>query len=298
MRVFVTGASGHIGSAVVPELLRAGHEVVGLARSDTAAATLRQAGAQVRRGSLDEVDTLRSAAAEADGVIHLAYMHDAPAHVDAAAADRRAIEVIGAAMEGTGKPFVGTSGTLVLAPGRVGTEQDPPDPRAPAAPRNAAENTAIALAERGIRSSVVRLAPTVHSSLDHVGFIPALIGIAREKRAAAFVGDGTNRWPAVHTLDAACLYRLAWETAAAGTRWHGADDEGVPFREIAEAIGRHLGVPVVSIPPEAAGAHFGWLSFAVTADNPTSAALTRRHLGWQPTHPRLLPDLEAGHYFG
>ncbi|MFF3503347.1 SDR family oxidoreductase [Streptomyces sp. NPDC003247] len=297
MRVFITGASGHIGSALVPELRAAGHEVVGLARSDASAEALREAGAEIRRGTLDDVDVLRDTAAEADGVIHLAYLHHAPAHVDAAAVDLVAINAIGDALAGSGKPFVGTSGTLVLPPGRPGTERDAPDPAAPAARRVPAEEAAVALARRGVRSSVVRLAPTVHSSLDHHGFVPTLIGIARRTGVSAFVGDGTNRWPAVHTKDAARLYRLALETASTGARWHGAADEGVPFRDIAEVIGHRLSLPVVSVPPEQAADHFGWLSFAVTADNPTSSSLTRRLLKWRPEHPALLADLDEDHYF-
>ncbi|MEO3785531.1 SDR family oxidoreductase [Actinocorallia sp. B10E7] len=297
MRVFITGASGHIGSALVPELRAAGHAVVGLARSDASADALRDVGAEVRRGTLDDLDVLREAAAEADGVIHLAYVHDAPAHVDPAAIDLRAINAIGDALAGSGKPFVGTSGTLVLPPGRVGTEQDAPDPAGPAAHRVPAEEAAVALARRGVRSSIVRLAPTVHSSLDRRGFIPTLIDIARRTGVSAHPGEGANRWPAVHTLDAVRLYRLALETASAGSRWHGAADEGVAFRDIAETIGRHLGLPVVDIPPEQVREHFGWLSFAVSADNPASGSLTRRLLGWRPEHPDLLADLDEGHYF-
>ena len=257
------------------------------------------AGAAVHRGSLDDPNSLREAVLAADGVIHLAYIHDAAIQgLDAAAADLKAIETIGAALEVLDKPFVGTSGTLVRSPGRVGTEDDTPSPDAPAAPRIAAENAVVALAERGIRSSVVRLAPTVHSSLDHHGFIPRLISIARDKGVAAFIADGANRWPAVHTLDAAHLFRLALEAAPAGSRLHGVGDEGVPFRDIAGVIGHHLNLPVVSITSEEAGEHFGWLSALVVIDNPTSSALTQELLGWRPMHPGLIPDLEEGHYFG
>lgn len=297
MRVFVTGASGHIGSALVPELRRAGHEVVGLARSDASAASLHEADAEVRRGTLDDLDVLQDAATKADGVIHLAYRHDAPAGIDPAAVDLRAINAMGDALAGSGKPLVGTSGTLVLPPGRFGAEHDPPDPGSPAAPRVPAEEAAVALAQRGVRSSVVRLAPSVHSSLDTYGFVPTLIGAARRTGVSAFVGDGANRWPAVHTLDAAQLYRLALETASAGSRWHGADDKGVAFRDIAEVIGRRLGLPTVSIPAGQAAAHFDWLSFAVPADNPTSSSLTRQLLEWRPEHRGLIPDLEEDHYF-
>ncbi len=299
MRVFVTGASGHIGSAVIPELLGAGHEVVGLARSDASAATLTAAGAKVHRGTLDDLDSLRDAATASDGVIHLAFKHEAmrSGNVDdAIEADRRAIETISDALGGTAKPLVGTSGTLLLTYaglGRAGTEADVID----GGGRVDAENAVIALAERGVRSSVVRLPPTVHSSLDHHGFVPTLIGIARDKGVAGYVGDGSNRWPAGHTLDAAHLYRLALEAAPAGSRLHAVGDEGVPFREIAEVIGRHLDVPVVSIQPEDAADHFGFLGSLVSLDNPTSSAWTRELLGWQPTHPGLIEDLDQGHYF-
>ncbi|WP_433523058.1 SDR family oxidoreductase [Nocardia pseudovaccinii] len=299
MRIFITGASGHIGSAVIPELLDAGHEVVGLARSDEAAAVVAKAGADVHRGDLDDLDNLRAAAAAADGVIHLAFKHEAMQTGDyagAIAADLRAIETIGDALAGTGKPFVGTSGTLTLASAgltRAGIEADALD----AGPRVDAENAVVALADRGVRSAVVRLPPTVHSSLDHYGFVPILIATARDKGVAAYVGDGSNRWPAGHTLDAAHLYRLALETAPAGSRLHAVDDEGVPFREIAEAIGRHLDLPVISILPEQADAYFGFLGPLVALDNPTSSAWTRELLTWKPTHPGLIEDLDQGHYF-
>ena len=299
MRVFVTGASGHIGSALVPELLAAGHEVVGLARSEASAAALKAAGAEVQRGSLDDFASLRSAAAAADGVIHLAYKHDLAFGGDyagAAAADLRAIEALGAALVGSNKPLVVTSGTLLLAhaaAGRVGTEDD----RLAGGPRADSENAAIALAAHGVRSSVVRLAPTVHSALDRGGFVPSLIELARRNGFAAYVGDGANRWPALHTLDAARLYRLAVEAAPAGTRLHGAADEGVPFRAIAEAIGRGVGVPARSISPEDAGKSLGALAVLAQLDNPTSSARTREILRWQPEHPGLLADLALRHYF-
>jgi nucleoside-diphosphate-sugar epimerase len=296
VRVFVTGASGHIGSAVVPELLQAGHQVVGLARSDSSAAVLEAAGAEVRRGHLDDLDGLAEAAAAADGVIHLAFKHESMRTGDFAGAvgsDLRAIEAIGAALDGSGKPFVSTSGTLMLPlsgiTGRAGTESD----AAEAGPRIDAENTVIALAERGVRSSVVRLPPLVHSSLDRHGFAPTLIAIARDTGVAGYAGDGANRWPAVHTLDAARVYRLALETAVAGTRLHAVGDHGVPFRDIAAAIGRKLALPTASMEAE----HFSFLSAFVAVDNPVSSALTRQWLAWQPTHPGLIEDLAQDHYF-
>jgi len=299
MRVFVTGASGHVGSALIPELLSAGHEVVGLARSDTSAAALAAAGVAVHRGDLDDLAGLRQAAAAADGVIHLAFKHESMVTGDyagAADADLKALNAMADALAGTGKPLVSTSGTLLLAQaaaGRTGTETD----AAESGPRIDSENAVIAFAGRGIRSSVVRLPPTVHSSLDHHGFIPTLIAIARDKGVSGYVGDGSNRWPAGHTLDAAHLYRLALESAPAGSRLHAVGDEGVQFREIAEVIGRRLGVPAVSIPAADAGEHFGFLGALVSIDNPTSSRLTQELLGWKPEHPGLIEDLEEDHYF-
>jgi nucleoside-diphosphate-sugar epimerase len=296
MRVFVTGASGHIGSAVVAELIEAGHDVVGLARSESSAAALSAAGAEVQRCTIDDLDILRKAAAEADGVIHLAFKHDLNDLVAAAAADLPAVETMGDALEGSGKPFVVTSGTLLLSRaglGRPGTELD----TLPGGPRIDSENATIATAERGVRSSVIRLSPLVHSTLDHHGFTHRLIATARDKGVSGYVGDGSNRWPAVHTLDAAHMYRLALESAPAGSRLHGVADEGVPFRDIAEVIGRHLGLPVGSIAPEDADDHFGFLGPFVTLDNPTSNKLTRELLDWQPVNPGLIEDLDLGHYF-
>lgn len=292
MRVFVTGATGFIGSAVVRELLGAGHRVVGLARSDKAASALTAAGVDAHRGSLDDLDSLRRGASEADGVVHLAFQHDFSNFAAAAETESRAIEAIGSALEGTGKPLVVTSGTLGLAPGRLGTEDDA---SAQTTPRRS-EEAAFSLAGRGVRASVVRLAPSVHGLGDR-GFVHALIGIARETGFAAYIGDGLNRWPAVHRLDAARLFRLALEKGSAGAVYHGVADEGVPFREIAGVIGRRLNLPARSISSEEAEAHFGWLAFAATADNPASSARTRERLGWTPVQPGLIPDLEAGHYF-
>ena len=299
MRVFVTGASGHIGSAVVPELLAAGHQVVGLARSDASATALQDAGAEVRRGDLDDLEGLADAVAGADGVIHLAFKHEAMRSGDfpaAIAADLRAIETIGAALEGSGKPFVSTSGTLMLTLGgitdRPGTEHDAIE----AGPRVDAENKVIALSERGVRSSAIRLPPIVHSTLDHHGFAPTLIAIARDSGASGYIADGSNRWPSVHTLDAARVYRLALETAPAGSRLHAVAEPGIPFRDIAEAIGRELDVPATSIPAESAGEHFSFLAPFVGLDNPTSSTITRQLLGWEPDQPGLIEDLSEGHY--
>ena len=300
MRVFVTGASGHIGSAVIPELLQAGHEVVGLARSDEAAATIEAAGAAVQRGTLDDLDVLAQTAQDADGAIHLAFKHDWMRTGDfgaAVAADFDAVRTIGEALAGSGRPFVTTSGTMMLAlggiSGRAGTEDDV----IAGGPRVDAENHVISLAAQDVRTSVVRLPPSVHSDLDHHGFVPTLIGIARDKGYAAYVDDGASRWPAGHTLDAARLYRLALESAPAGSRLHAVGDEGIPFREIAETIGSMLDVPVRSIDAEDSDDYFGFLSRFVVLDGPVSSALTRERTGWEPEQPGLIEDMRQGHYF-
>jgi nucleoside-diphosphate-sugar epimerase len=306
MRVFVTGASGFIGSAVVPELIGAGHQVVGLARSGASAQALAAAGTEVHRGTLDDLDGLHAAAAASDGVIHLAFKHDLAFSGDfpgAADADRRAIETIGEALAGTDRPFLIASGTLGLAPGRLATERDGHADDSSATPliggaemRAANAQTTLALTSRGVRSSVVRLPPTVHGEGDQA-FVATLIGVARAAGVSGYLGDGSNRWPAVHRLDAARLFRLALETAPAGSVLHAVADEGVPVRSIAGVIGRHLDLPVVAISAADAPAHFGWLAGFLAADSPASSALTRELLGWQPTHPGLIADLDAGHYF-
>jgi nucleoside-diphosphate-sugar epimerase len=296
MRVFLTGASGFIGSAVVEELLAAGHDVLGLARSDEAARVLADAGAEVHRGSLEDLASLRAGAAGTDGVIHTAYIHDFSQMEHSAQTDLRAIETLGVALEGSDRPLVVTCGTALVGPGRVVTEEDFPPSGSASHPRSASERAALALASHGVRSSVVRPAPSVHGVGDH-GFIPFIIGIARTKGVSAYVDDGTNRWPAVHRLDAAQLYRLALEQAAAGSVLHAIADEGVATGEIAEVIGRHLDLPVASVAREHAGEHFGWMAAFLGLDIPASSALTRERMGWEPTHPGLLDDLEAGHYF-
>jgi nucleoside-diphosphate-sugar epimerase len=296
MRVFVTGASGWIGSAVVPELIGAGHEVLGLARSDASATALEAAGASVHRGDLNAVESLRSGARQSDGVIHLAYVHDFSQFDENARIDLRAIQAMSGELEGTGKPLVIASGTGLLAPGRVATERDTAGPDHPLRARAVNEEFTLALAEKGIRSASVRLAPTVHGDGDH-GFIAMVVNIAREKGVSAYVGDGSHRWPGVHRLDAAHLFRLALENAPAGTVLHAISDEGVPLKAVAEVIGRHLEVPATSIPAEEATAHFGWLGGLLSADIPASSTLTRELMNWQPVQPGLLEDLEKGHYF-
>jgi nucleoside-diphosphate-sugar epimerase len=295
MRVFVTGASGWIGSAAIAELIEAGHEVLGLARSDDAAAAVSALGAEVYRGTLEDVDGLRTAAKEADGVVHMGYVHDFSRMEDAAATDRRVIEVVGEALAGTQRPLVVASGVMGLGTGQTVTEQDTTD--SSAHPRIANAIAALALAERGVRSSIVRFAPTVHGNGDH-GFVARLVAIARDKGVSAYIDDGANHWPAVHRLDAGKLVRLAVDGAPPGSVLHGVAEEGVPTRRIAEAIGHQLDVPVVSIPSMQAVEHFDWLGRFWAIDCVASNDLTRALLGWQPTHLGLIEDLEEGHYTG
>lgn len=295
MRVFVTGASGWIGSAVVPELLAAGHEVVGLARSDASAAAVRAAGAQVRRGDLDDADGLRAAADGADAVVHLAFKHDFADLPAAGGTERAVVEAIGTALEGSDRPFLFASGVAVLAPGRISTEHDTPA-GGPDAPRGGGERLALSYAERGVRTVALRFAPTVHGEGDP-GFVAALVAAARRRGVAGHVGDGANRWPAVHRSDAARAVVAALERSEAGSAVHVVAEEGVPAQRIARAIGEGLDVPVVPVAPDAAPEHFGWIGGFFALDVPASSALTRERLGWTPTGVDLLTDLAAGHYF-
>jgi nucleoside-diphosphate-sugar epimerase len=295
MKVFVTGATGFIGSAVVQELLTAGHQVLGLVRSDQAAAALAQRGVEAHRGELSDLDSLAAGARACDGVIHTAFIHDFSQYEANAQTDQRALAAMARALEGTNKPLVATSATTVLAPGRIGTEADAPAQGAPGHIRAASE-AVLTAAERGVRVSVVRLPPSVHGQGDRA-FVPALIDVARRTGMAAYVGDGDNRWPAVHRLDAAQLFRLALEHATPGSRLHGVGEEAVPMRAIAEAIGQGLGVPVRRLSVDEAAAHFGWLSLFVAIDNPTSSAWTRESLGWSPQRPGLLDDMRDSGYF-
>jgi nucleoside-diphosphate-sugar epimerase len=293
MRVFVTGATGFVGSAIVRELIDAGHQVLGLARSDEGAKSLTGAGADVHRGSLEDLESLRSGAAAADGVIHTAFIHDFSNYGPAAEADRRAIETLGGVLAGSDRPLIVTSGSLLAQrQGPLATEEDAPNPNFP----RKSEEAALALAAGGVRASVLRLSPSVHGNGDH-GFVPRLIGIAREKGVSAYIGDGLNRWPAVHRLDAAHLYRLALEKSSVGARYHGVADEGIPTREIAEVIGGQLSVPVVSKSREEAADHFGWIAHFFGIDAPASSALTQERLRWRPTGVGLIADLKAEHYF-
>jgi nucleoside-diphosphate-sugar epimerase len=295
MRIFVTGATGFIGSTIVPELINAGHEVLGLTRSEAGAKSLTAAGAQVHRGDLNDLESLSKGAALSDGVIHTAFIHDFSRFQEVCEVDRRAIETLGAALAGSDRPLLITSGTGIAssAPGRPATEEDAPDSAHPI-PRVASELATASLAAKGLRVGVMRL-PQVHNTVKQ-GLVTYAIELARQKGVSAYVGDGRNRWPAVHVLDAARLYRLAFEKLETGARYHAVAEEGVPMRDIAEVIGQGLKVPVVSVSPEEAPAHFGWLAAFAGRDLPASGALTKKRLGWQPTGPGMIADLEQMRY--
>jgi nucleoside-diphosphate-sugar epimerase len=292
MRVFVTGATGFVGSAVVAGLIAAGHSVTGLTRSDAGAATLTAMGATVHQGSLEDHASLRNGAAASDGVLHLAFNHDFSKFADNCELDRRAIMALGEELKGSERPLIVTSGVALLAPGRLATEDDAAARHFPRVSEAAAED----LAEQGVRAGIVRLPPTTHGEGDH-GFVPRLIAIAREKGAAAYIGDGNNRWPAAHRVDAARVYRLALEQGASARRYHAIAEEGVPFKVIAEVIGKRLGLPVVSKSPDEAETHFGWFARFAAVDIPTSSAKTRAALGWAPKEKGLIEDLDQPYYF-
>ena len=294
MRVFLTGATGFVGSAVTKELISAGHQVLGLTRSDKGAAALKAAGAEPHHGDLENLDSLRAGADSTDGTIHCGFIHDFSNFAHSCEVDRQAIETVGATLAGSDRPFLITSGLAGFAPGRLATEEDAPAPGT--FPRAESERLVLGFADRGVRAGVVRLSPSVHGEEDH-GFVPMIINMAREKGVSAYIGEGTNRWGGVHRLDAAVLYRLALEKGTAGTRHHGVADEGVPTREIAETIGRRLNLPVRSLSAEEAKAHFGWMAMFFGMTLAASSALTRGRLGWEPTRPGLLADLDQEHYF-
>ncbi|MDR1073563.1 MAG: SDR family oxidoreductase [Treponema sp.] len=296
MKIFVTGATGYIGSAVVKELVAAGHEALGLARSDKAAAALAAAGVAAHRGSLEDLESLKSGVAMSDGVIHTAFLHDFSNFAAACETDRRAIEAIGATLENSNRPFVIASGLAGLNPGGVATEEIAAAPPTFSTPRSATETALIEMASRGVRSAAVRIAPTAHGPGDH-GFISQIIKIAQTKGISAYIGDGNNRWPAVHVLDAAKLFRFALEKAPAGTRVHAVAEEGIPFREIAAVISRRLQAPLVSISAEEAAGHFGWLGNIIGLDTPASSVITQKSLNWRPSQPSLLSDMNSDAYF-
>ena len=295
MRVFVTGATGWVGSTVVQDLIAAGHQVLGLCRSDDKAAALAAAGARVHPGTLQDLDSLKSGASQSDAVIHTAFNHDFSKFAENSADEQRAIEAIGVVLEGSDRPLIATSGMALLAPGGIATEQRPPRPASASFPRNP-EAAIAALVARGVCATTVRLPPSVHGHGDH-GFVPILIGIARQKGVSAYIGDGVNRWPAVHRLDAARVYRLALERGVEAGPFHAVAEEGVPFKEIAEVIGRRLNIPVVAQSPEAAAEHFGWFARFAAIDCAASSERTRSLLGWRPEQPGLIADVDHPAYF-
>lgn len=294
MRVFVTGATGFIGTAIVQELINAGHNVLGLARSDASAKKLIEAGADVHRGDLEDLDSLRRSADQSDGVIHAGFIHDFTRFKEVCEIDKKAIETIGEVLAGSNRPLIVTSGTALVSPGALATEDIIPDFN-PAWPR-ASEQTADALVKQGIRAAALRLSPSVHGDGDHHGFVPILVNTARQKGFSAYIGEGLNRWNAVHRLDAAHLFRLALEQATPGTRYHGCAEEAITVKAIAEAIGKELNIPVKSIEPQAAAEHFGWFAHMAAIDCPASSKLTQERLSWHPTHSTLLADIENGVY--
>jgi len=294
MRVFVTGATGFIGTAIVQELIGAGHQVSGLARSEASAQKLRDVGADVHLGDLEDLDSLRSGAASADGVIHAGFIHDFTRFPEVCQVDKIAIETIGDVLAGSNRPFIVTSGTALVSPGKLATEDIIP-PFNPAWVR-VSEQTADAVAAKGVRAATIRLSPSVHGDDDKHGFIPILVNIAKQKGVSAYIGEGLNRWNAVHRLDAAVLYRLALENGVSLGHYHGATEEAITVKAIAEALGKQLNLPVVSITPEAAAEHFGWFAQMAAIDCPASSKWTQEQLNWHPTHSTLLADIENGIY--
>ncbi|MCB8815377.1 SDR family oxidoreductase [Desulfosporosinus shakirovi] len=296
MRIFVTGATGFVGAAVVKELIGAGHEVIGLARSDAAVKSLMAAGAQVHKGDLEDLASLREGAANADGIIHTAFNHDFSKFKDSCGTDRRVIELFGTVLAGSERPLVVTSALGILPQGHLATEETLSVSGPAGHLRAASEEAAMMTGKHGVRVAVIRLAPTVHGEGDH-NFIPILIRLAKEKGISAYIGEGSNCWPAVHRLDAARLFRLVLEKGVAGSRYHAVAEEGIPFREIAGVIGRQLNLPVVSITPQEAANHFGWFVNFAAMDVPALSQLTREQLAWQPTQLGLIQDLSLPHYF-
>jgi nucleoside-diphosphate-sugar epimerase len=294
MRVFVTGATGFIGTAIVQELLSAGHQVLGLARSEASAEKLINAGAEVLRGDLEDLESLRKGASESDGVIHAGFIHDFTRFAEVCEVDKKAIETMGQVLAGSDRPLIVTSGTALVSPGKLATEdmRTPVNPAWPRASEQAADNAAAL----GVRTAIIRLSPSVHGDDDKHGFVPILVNIAREKGFSVYIGEGQNRWNAVHRLDAAHLYRLTIENAAPGARYHAAAEEGIAVKAIAEAIAEQLGIPVKSITPEAAAEHFGWFAQMTAIDCPASSAWTQEQVNWRPAHPTLLSDIKNGVY--